>query len=148
MKGIIMEHIFSYVMFLVLEYLIYELYVNLQRGLEYFFAGYASSYSWSTLTFVMNLEGIAKLEKKNCFTCIYIFYFFYQHAGFLFPERTEGSEAIFTPAQTQPLQNYPASVRAEHRDRESQASAKPDEPLMRLVIASIMSCVPIIVVGF
>ncbi|KAJ4733717.1 Target of Myb protein 1 [Rhynchospora pubera] len=53
-------------------------------------------------------------------------------AGFLFPERTEGSEAIFTPAQTQPLQNHPASVRTEHHDRELPASTQPEETLMSI----------------
>ncbi|KAF3333175.1 target of Myb protein 1-like isoform X1 [Carex littledalei] len=68
------------------------------------------------------------------------------HAGFLFPERTEGSEAIFTPAQTQPLQNYPASVRAEHHDRESQASAIPDEPLMSVTeINNALSIVDVLI---
>jgi hypothetical protein len=72
--------------------------------------------------------------KTSCVLLVYIyFYFFYQHAGFLFPERREGPEAMFTPPQTQPLQNYPASVRTDHRDRESWASAPPDESLMRLV---------------
>ncbi|XP_078176739.1 TOM1-like protein 8 isoform X2 [Carex rostrata] len=68
------------------------------------------------------------------------------HAGFLFPERTDGSEAIFTPAQTQPLQNYPASVRAEHHDREYQASAKPDEPLMSVTeINNVLGIVDVLI---
>lgn len=129
-----MEHIFSYVMFLVRQYLI--------EGVRIFFCWVCIKLLLKKLDFRDEFRGHSKTGKnKFCFTCIYICYFFYQHAGFLFPERTEGSEAIFTPAQTQPLQNYPASVRAEHHDRESQASTKPDEPLMRLVIASIMSCV-------
>jgi hypothetical protein len=121
---------------LVLRYLIHELYVR--RGLELLFVLFVEyPSSCLDLASLMDLEGEEQLEKQAVFYLYIFFYFFYQHAGFLFPERREGPEAMFTPPQTQPLQNYPASVRTEHRDREAQASVPPDEALMRLVVASI-----------
>ncbi|KAM3278485.1 hypothetical protein ACQJBY_046010 [Aegilops geniculata] len=47
-------------------------------------------------------------------------------AGAVFPERSNGSVPIFTPAQTQPLQNYPPAPRdADHEAPESSAQDFP-----------------------
>ncbi|KAF7074943.1 hypothetical protein CFC21_079752 [Triticum aestivum] len=47
-------------------------------------------------------------------------------AGAVFPQRSNGSVPIFTPAQTQPLQNYPPALRdADHEAPESSAQDFP-----------------------
>uniref|UniRef100_A0A453LY20 VHS domain-containing protein n=1 Tax=Aegilops tauschii subsp. strangulata TaxID=200361 RepID=A0A453LY20_AEGTS len=49
-----------------------------------------------------------------------------RRAGAVFPQRSNGSVPIFTPAQTQPLQNYPPALRdADHEAPESSAQDFP-----------------------
>lgn len=51
-------------------------------------------------------------------------------AGAVFPQRSNGSVPIFTPPQTQPLQNYPASLRS--AQQEPPGSSVPDLPSLSL----------------
>ncbi|KAF0933729.1 hypothetical protein E2562_019207 [Oryza meyeriana var. granulata] len=51
-------------------------------------------------------------------------------AGAVFPQRSDGSVPIFTPPQTQPLQNYPPSLR--DAQQEQPESSVPDLPSLSL----------------
>ncbi|XP_006647153.1 TOM1-like protein 9 [Oryza brachyantha] len=51
-------------------------------------------------------------------------------AGAVFPQRSSGSVPIFTPPQTQPLQNYPPSLRDAQQDQPE--SSVPDLPSLSL----------------
>uniref|UniRef100_A0A0D9VEN9 VHS domain-containing protein n=1 Tax=Leersia perrieri TaxID=77586 RepID=A0A0D9VEN9_9ORYZ len=51
-------------------------------------------------------------------------------AGAIFPQRSNGSAPIFTPPQTQPLQNYPPSLRI--AQQEQPESSVPDLPSLSL----------------
>lgn len=54
-------------------------------------------------------------------------------AGAVFPHRSESSAPIFTPPQTQPLSNYPQSVRSPDYQHEApEASAGSDFPILSL----------------
>lgn len=52
-----------------------------------------------------------------------------QRAGAVFPQRSNGSVPIFTPPQTQPLQNYPPALR--NVDHEAPESSAQDFPATR-----------------
>jgi hypothetical protein len=59
----------------------------------------------------------------------------YQRAGAVFPQRSESSVPIYTPPQTQPLQNYPppALRNTNYRQEAPESSSASEIPTLRYI---------------